>query len=211
MPLELLGPLACGVQTGAGSIINALKVGTGKNLAIFGVGSVGLSAVMGARLAGAGTIIAVDVHEDRLKMALELGATHMINARNQSPIDHIMKITGSGVHYSLETTSLPDVIRQAVESLTLRGTCGILGASPVGTEVSLDVVHLMTAGRKIRGIVEGESVPELFVPRLIDLYLQGRFPFDKLIQFYPLNEINRAIDDSENGRAIKPVLRIGSV
>jgi len=211
VPLELLGPLACGVQTGAGSIINALKVGTGKNLAIFGVGSVGLSAVMGARLAGAGTIIAVDVHEDRLKMALELGATHMINARNQSPIDHIMKITGSGVHYSLETTSLPDVIRQAVESLTLRGTCGILGASPVGTEVSLDVVHLMTAGRKIRGIVEGESVPELFVPRLIDLYLQGRFPFDKLIQFYPLNEINRAIDDSENGRAIKPVLRIGSV
>src|SRR5580700_3122304 len=207
-PLELLGPLACGIQTGAGSIINALKVGLGRSLAVFGVGSVGLSAVMAARLVGAATIIAIDVHEDRLKVALELGATHAINARNESPVDRVMKITGSGVHYSLETSSLPVVIRQAVESLTWRGICGILGASPIGTEVSLDVIHLMTAGRKFRGIVEGESIPEIFIPQLIDLYMQGRFPFDKLIKFYPLAEINRAIEDSENGRTIKPVLRI---
>jgi aryl-alcohol dehydrogenase len=163
---------------------------------------------MAARLVGAATIIAIDVHEDRLKVALELGATHAINARNESPVDRVMKITGSGVHYSLETSSLPVVIRQAVESLTWRGICGILGASPIGTEVSLDVIHLMTAGRKFRGIVEGESIPEIFIPQLIDLYMQGRFPFDKLIKFYPLAEINRAIEDSENGRTIKPVLRI---
>jgi aryl-alcohol dehydrogenase len=107
-----------------------------------------------------------------------------------------MKITGSGVLYSLETTSLPTVIRQAVECLTFRGICGILGASPVGTQVSLDVIHLMTAGRAVRGIVEGDSIPDLFIPELIEHYVHGRFPFDRLVRYYPFSEINQAIADS---------------
>ena len=206
-PLELLGPLACGIQTGAGAVINALKVGPGKKFAVFGVGSVGLSAVMAAHLVGTGTIIAIDVRSERLKQALELGATHVVNARNESVVDEVMKISGSGVHYSLETTSLPTVIRQAVECLTFRGTCGILGSSPVGTQVSLDVIHLMTAGRAVRGIVEGDSIPDLFIPELIEHYVHGRFPFDRLVRYYPFSEINQAIADSEAGRVIKPIIR----
>ena len=210
-PLELLGPLACGVQTGAGAIINALKIGVGATLAVFGTGSVGLSGVMAARLMGATTIIGVDLNDDRLALAKELGCTHTINAGSENPVDKIMEFTGTGVDFCFETTGAPTVIRQAMESLTLRGTCGIVGASPVGTEISLDVVHLMTAGRSIRGIVEGESNPDIFIPALIDLYMQGQFPFDKLITFYPFEDINLAFDDSESGVVLKPVVRMDNV
>ena len=209
--LELLGPLACGVQTGAGAIINVLEIGVGATLAVFGTGSVGLSGVMAARLMGATTIIGIDLNDDRLVLAKKLGCTHTINASGENPVERIMEITGTGVDFCFETTGAPAVIRQAMESLTLRGTCGIVGASPIGTEISLDVVHLMTAGRSIRGIVEGESNPDIFIPALIDLYMQGQFPFDKLITFYPFEDINQAIDDSESGKVLKSVVRMNNV
>jgi aryl-alcohol dehydrogenase len=208
-PLELLGPLACGIQTGAGSIINGLKVRPGQKVAVFGTGSVGAAAIMAARVCGATTIIGVDLNADRLKLATELGATHAVNAGDGNPVEAIMGITGAGVDCSLETTAHAKVIRQAVDCLAPRGTCGILGASNLGTEMTLDVMHLMTAGRSIRGIVEGESTPEIFIPSLIELYRQGRFPFDKLVTFYPFDRINDAIHDSETGRAVKPVIRMG--
>ena len=143
----------------------------------------------------------------REKKVLELGATHVVNLQNESVEDEVMKITGTSVHYSLETTSLPTVIREAVDCLTFCGTCGIPGASPFGTQVSLDVIHLMTAGRTVRGIVEGDSIPDLFIQELIEHYLHGRFPFDGLVRYYPFSEINRAIADSEAGRVIKPIFR----
>lgn len=207
-PLERLGPLACGIQTGAGAVINALKVGVGRSIAVFGTGSVGLSAIMAARVVGATTIIGVDLNERRLALAAELGATHTLKADAVKVVDEIMRITGSGVHFALDTTANAKVIRQAVESLTLRGECGLVGASTVGTEVSLDVLHLMTAGRKLRGIVEGDSVPEVFIPQLIELHRQGRFPYDRMIRFYELDDINQAIADSESGVTIKPVVRM---
>jgi aryl-alcohol dehydrogenase len=208
VPLRLMGPLACGVQTGAGAVLNALRVGTGESIAVFGTGTVGLSAVMAARVAGAATIIGIDLHDDRLALARELGATHTINPSRNDVVSEVKRISGAGVDYALETTGLAKVIRDAVEILGPLGTCGLLGASPVTAEVTLNIAHIMTAGRSVRGIIEGDSVPELFIPALISLYRTGRFPFDRLIQFYPFERLNDAIADSEKGKVIKAVVEM---
>jgi aryl-alcohol dehydrogenase len=207
-PLEQLGPLACGIQTGAGAVINALKVGPGRSIAVFGTGSVGLSAVMAARLVGASTIIAVDLNQERLAMARALGATHTIDPGKESALDAVKAISTAGVNFTFETTGIPAVIRTAVEALAPRGVCGMVGAAPLGTEVALDTMDIMTQGKTFRGIVEGEATSDVFIPQLIDLHMQGRFPFDRLIKFYPFDAINQAIEDSEAGRTIKPVIRM---
>lgn len=208
LPLELLGPLACGIQTGAGAVMNALKVGVGRSLAVFGTGSVGLSAVMAAKVVGSPTIIAVDMNDDRLAMAKELGATHTINPGAQQATKEIMEITGFGADFALDTTGLPPVIRNAVESLAPRGTCGILGAPAPETEIVLDETHFMSGGRRLIGIVEGEANPDTFIPMLAELYAKGLFPFDRLVKYYNLDQINQAIADSESGRTIKPIIRM---
>jgi len=204
-PLELLGPLGCGIQTGAGGVMNSLHPRAGSSIAVFGAGGVGLSAVMAAVVVGCTTIIAIDVKPARLKLAKELGATHVIDASSGNPVEEIQKITGGGANYTLETTALPAVLRQAVDSLTLRGVCGLIGAAPLGTEAALDMNSIMF-GRTIRGIIEGDSVPDIFIPRMVDLFMQGRFPIDKLMKKYKLADINEAVSDSEKGTTIKPIL-----
>ncbi len=208
VPLDLLGPLACGFQTGAGAVFNALHVSAGRSFGVFGAGSVGLSAVMAARVAGAAMIIAVDLNEERLSLAREFGATHTFNPQNGSPVDAVLAATGAGLNFALDTTGVPAVIRQAMDALAPRGICGIVGAGAAGSEVRLDMLNVMTAGRTLRGIVEGDAVPQTFIPKLIDLYREGRFPFDKLITFYPFAELNAAIRDSENGKVVKAVVRM---
>lgn len=208
VPLELLGPLACGIQTGAGAVLNALKVSPGKSFAVFGAGSVGLSALMAAVVVSATTIIAIDTQPSRLSVAKSLGATHTIDPTKVNPVEEIMRITGSGLNFVLDTTGLPAVIRSAVESLGPRGACGILGASGPDAEIVLNETHFMSGGRRLIGIVEGESNPDTFIPMLIDLYRQGRFPFDKLVKFYALDDINKAIHASETGEVIKPIVRM---
>ncbi|WKN19798.1 NAD(P)-dependent alcohol dehydrogenase [Azotobacter vinelandii] len=207
-PLELLGPLGCGIQTGAGSVLNALKVEAGSSFAAFGAGAVGLAAVMAAKVAGATTIIAVDVTPSRLALALELGATHVINSREQNPVERIRAITGGGVNYSLECSGRAEVLRQAIDALTILGTCGIVGATKVGTEVAFNINDVMIPGKRIQGIVQGDVVANAFIPTLVNLYLQGRFPFDKLCRFYRFDEVNQAMADSESGVTIKPILRM---
>jgi aryl-alcohol dehydrogenase len=209
VPLELLGPLACGVQTGAGAVLNALDVTAGKSFAVFGTGSVGLSAVMAAKFVGADPIVAVDIDKGRLAFAETVGATHTVDSSTVNATEEIMKITGGGLSFALDTTGLAPVIRDAVEALAPRGTCGILGASAPGTEITLDEVHFMSGGRRLMGIVEGESQPDAFIPKLIDLYRSGDFPFDKLVTFYDLDRIADAFDDCEAGTTIKPIVRMG--
>lgn len=208
VPVEIMGPLGCGIQTGAGAVINALKPGAGTSIAIFGAGSVGLAAVMAAKVVGCTTIIAVDLNEGRLALASELGATHVVNGK-QDAVAAIQAITGEGVQYSLECTGLPKVLRQAVDSLRLTGVCGIIGVAPLGTEVSLDINGLLF-GRTVRGIIEGDSVPDIFIPQLVDLWKQGRFPFDKLVRKYPLSRIEEAAHASESGQVLKAVLIPGA-
>ena len=137
--------------------------------------------------------------------ATELGSTHTIHATDTDVVAKIHEITGSGTHFSLECTGIPQVVRQAVDCLTLTGICGVMGVSPAGTEFNLDM-NAVLFGRSVRGIIEGDSVPQVFIPRLIDLYQQGRFPFDKLISTYSFTDINQAVEDVESGKVIKPVL-----
>jgi aryl-alcohol dehydrogenase len=209
-PLELLGPLGCGIQTGAGAVMNALKVSPGSSFAAFGGGAVGLSAVMAARVAGAAIIIAADVVPSRLALAMELGATHTINSRETDPVEAVREITGGGADFTLESSGHSAALRQAIDALAIRGTCGIVGAPALGTEANFDVNGVMTTGKRIIGIIEGDSKPDLFIPALVELFTQGRFPFDKLVKFYTLEQINQAAEDSEKGVTIKPIIRLVS-
>ena len=212
VPLELLGPLGCGIQTGAGTVLNALDIEAGSSIAVFGAGAVGLSAVMAARVAGATLIIAIDVVPSRLDLAKELGATHVINSRDTEIVSTIKDITnGRGVDYAMDSTGRVEIIRQAVTALRAGGACAIVGTSKPNAELTLDVNDLLSQRKSIRGVIEGESIPHIFIPRLIELYLQGRFPFDKLIKFYDFDQINTAVDDSEKGLTLKPVIRIDSL
>jgi aryl-alcohol dehydrogenase len=208
-PLELLGPLGCGIQTGAGAVLNALKVRAGSSFAAFGAGAVGLSAVMAAVATGATRVFAIDVVPSRLELATVLGATHVINSREQNPVEIIRQVTGSGVDFSLDSTGRAEVVRTAVEALRPRGVCGIVGASKPGTNLEVDINDFMQNCKVIRGIVEGDSVPDIFIPDLVDLFMQGRFPFGKLVEFYSFDQINQAAQDSEKGGTIKPIIRIG--
>jgi aryl-alcohol dehydrogenase len=207
-PLERLGPLGCGVMTGAGAVMNALKVPAGRSLAVFGSGAVGLSAVLAAKAIGAGPIIAIDINPERLTLALELGADHALNGAEGGVVQKIQAITGTGATFSIDTTANLTVMRQAVDCLGARGVCGLVGASKMGDELPLDAVSVMSGGKVVRGVVEGDADPDVFIPELIALHQAGRFPFDRLIRFYPLSDINRAVADGESGRVIKPVVRM---
>ncbi|RDI72648.1 NAD(P)-dependent alcohol dehydrogenase [Halopelagius longus] len=209
VPLELLGPLGCGIQTGAGAVINSLDPQAGSSIVVFGAGSVGLSAVMAADIKGCTDVVVVELRENRLEKAAALGATETVNPDDvDDVVETVRQVTDGGVEYALETTGVTDVAEQAVETLTQRGTLGIAGAPPLGAEASFDVNDLILNGRSVTGIVEGDSSPREFIPDLVELYRQGKFPFDELVTYYDFEEIEQAVEDSENGDAIKPVLRV---
>jgi aryl-alcohol dehydrogenase len=210
LPLEVLAPLGCGLQTGAGAVLQALKVTPGSTFVAFGIGAVGLAAIMAAKIAGATKVIAVDIHPERLQIAKELGATHTINGKETDPVAAIMEITGKGADFTLEASGVGAVLRQAIDCLGIFGTCGIVGAPPLGSEVKIDVMGVMIPGKRVMGIVQGDVISSTFIPMLIEFYRQGRFPFDRLIKHYDFADINQAIADSESGKTIKPVLRIGT-
>ena len=200
LPLEVLSPLGCGLQTGAGTVMNSLKVPDGASIAVFGTGAVGLAAVMAARLVGARPIIGVDIKPWRLKLGLKLGLTHAINNRRQDVVDRIADITGRGVDYVVETTANPRMHQLAINVLNPHGVVALL-TGETGTDS-------LPEGRKTFGIIEGDAVPQHFIPKLIERYRAGQFPFDRLIKFYHFSDINQAIADAKRGDAIKPVLLI---
>jgi aryl-alcohol dehydrogenase len=208
IPLEVAAPFGCGIQTGAGAVLNSLRVPAGSALAVFGSGTVGLSAVLAAVVAGCTTIVAVDVVPARLDAARELGATHTVDARETDAVEAIRLVAGPGVDFALETTGNAQVLRQCVDCLAPTGTAGVIGAPAFGTEVSLDVNTILTGGRVVRGIVEGDSVPDVFLPRLVKLWEQGRFPVERLMTFYDFDDIEQAARDAETGQTIKAVLRM---
>ncbi len=207
-PIERLGPFACSIQTGAGAVLNAMQPKPGDSCVVFGVGAVGLAGLMAAKHAGCDPLIAVDVHEHRLALARELGATHTINHTNRTDVvAEIRRITGNGARFCLETSALPAVLREAVEALTPVGTCVMVGTARAGTEVALEM-PVVQQGRTLRGVVQGDSRPDEFIPLLIDLMMDGKLPAERMMTFYELADINRAAEDSSKGRTIKPVLRM---
>jgi aryl-alcohol dehydrogenase len=163
---------------------------------------------MAAHAAGATTIIAVDVVPSRLELARELGATHAINGSENDAVAEIRRITDGGADYALDTTGLPALIAQFVEALRQRGTAAILGASRPDAVIQLSANSYMQSCKSLMGVVEGDSVPDVVVPQLLDLHMQGRFPFDRLVRFYDLDQIDQAAADATSGTAIKPILRI---
>lgn len=206
-PLELLGPLACGIQTGAGAALNALKVSSKTDFAVFGAGAVGLSAILAARIAGAPRIVAVDISDERLALAREFGATETFNGASGDAVAFIRSITEDGVLVALDTTGAPSVMQQAIAATAPRGTCGWLAGVNPSLEVPVNPTFLLP-GRKVQGIIEGESHdPETFINQLIDWYMEGRFPFDRMCRFYAFSDIGQAFADSHHGRVIKPVVR----
>jgi len=207
VPVEMLGPLGCALQTGVGAVFYSLDVKPGSSIAIFGgTGSVGVSAIMGALVCGATKIIVLSRSDEKMKATKQFGATHFVNSGKCDPVAEIQKITGGGADYSLECTAIPSIFRQAVDCLRMGGKCGLIGAPPMGTEVSFDMQSILN-GRTITGIVEGDAVSDILLPVLIDLYKHGRMPFDKMITYYPFEKINEAVADVEKGNTLKAVLR----
>jgi aryl-alcohol dehydrogenase len=209
LPLEMLAPLGCGIQTGAGTVLNSLPVTKVSSLAIFGGGAVGLSALMAAKLVGASPIVLIEPLAHRRALALELGADHVIDPFGvEDVVEEIKKLVG-GVDFSLEMTGIPAVASQCVAVLKPLGTCALVGAAPADGELSVNIMEMLVTGRKIIGIVEGNAEPRTFIPELIQYYNEGRFPFDRLIDFFPFEELNQAIEAQESGKSIKPVVRMG--
>jgi len=204
LPLEMLGPLGCGVVTGAGGVIEALKVRFGETIAIFGTGGVGLSAVMAAKLVGAKRIVAVDLSDNRLELAREFGATDCLRGDEDDLAAKICAVTGRGVDYTFNTTNSPKVHEMALEVLAMNGTAGFV-AAPLGS-FAPQMFAMLAGGKQLRGILGGDANPQTFLPQLAEYWRQGRLPFDKMIEFYPFSEIERAFADAQSGKVIKPVL-----
>jgi aryl-alcohol dehydrogenase len=200
VPLERLAPLGCSMQTGAGTIMNSLAVRMEQSVAVFGVGAVGLAAVMTARIVGAGTVIAVDIVPKRLKLAKELGANEALDNRKPDLAERIRAITGGGVDNIVETTGDPELRRIGIELLNPGGNMALL------TETGREELD---GGRRVFGVIEGDAVPQRFIPYLVKLHRRGEFPYDRFVRYYNFADINRAIEDAKSGATIKPVLRMG--
>lgn len=210
VPLELMAPLGCGFQTGAGAVLNALKVPAGASIVILGSGPVGIAAIMAAKIAGAFPIIAVDITESRLELAKELGATHTINGAKEDAKKKILEITEGGADFIIELTGRPNMLTMASEVISQLGTVALIAATAPGTTVSLDMMNLLN-GRIIKGVVQGDSISKIFLPQLIEYYKAGKFPFDRMVKFYDFKDIEQAFEDTKTGVTIKPILRIGKV
>jgi aryl-alcohol dehydrogenase len=201
IPLHLLAPLGSDIQTGAGTILSTLPVQPGSSVAIFGADTVGLAAVMAAKIVGAEPIIATDLNPQRLALARELGATHTIASNQPGTIAKtIASITGNGVDHLLEITGEPGLYEAACRIVNPNGHLALLR----GTHVPK---HLR-GGRHALHLTQSHSVPQHFVPHLIDLYQDGKFPFDRLVRFYQFDTINQALHDVQRGNTLKPVLLI---
>jgi Zn-dependent alcohol dehydrogenase len=207
LPLAVMGPLGCGIQTGAGAVMNSLKLQAGEAIAIFGGGAVGLSAVMAAHALGASHIIVVEPNATRRALATELGATHTIDPKAEADVAAAVKAAGpGGVQRALDTTGIPAVISSALDTLLNNGLLGLLGVSPLDAVLPVNIMSLVMRGAGIKAILEGDSDPQVFIPQLIALYQAGRFPFDKLIKTFPFEQINEAAKASEDGLVVKPVI-----
>jgi aryl-alcohol dehydrogenase len=212
-PLAMLAPLVCGFQTGAATVFQVLAPELGHTVAVFGAGGVGLSAVMAARLTPATRVIVVDVVPERLALAMDLGATHTVNANDLDPVEAINEITkGRGADRIVEATGNVAVLKQALTAIGINSIVAIVGAPPFGSEVGLNIPDAIVKGPRIIGVNQGQSVPRVVIPALVDHFLAGRMPFDKLIRTYALHDINDAVHDMHTGATIKPVLLMpGSV
>lgn len=206
--LGIVAPLGCGVQTGAGAMINVARVDETSAVAVFGCGAVGMSAIMGAAVAGAKVIIAVGGNPKSLALARELGATHTINRKEVDDVPAaVHKICPTGVDATVDISGNQYMMVNAIRSLKFHGV--FLPVAAAGCIDHFDVGgDIMMPMRTMKGTCEGESDPKTFVPQMVRWYKEGRFPVDKILSFYDFSEIDKALADTSGGKAIKAVLRI---
>ena len=203
---EMLAAIPCGVLTGAGAVLNTFKAGPKDGMVVFGARAVGLSAGMAGHLAGVSPLIAVDIVEDRLNLAQELGATHTLNAKEGDLANRIREISPRGVQFSLETSSNGQAFIAAIDCLCMGGQCGFVGAPNLDEKTPFSPQLILSRAASVRFVVLGSGIPNTFLPRIMELNRQGLFPYDRLIKTYDFSDINKAFEDSHTGVAIKPVL-----
>ncbi|WP_424533542.1 NAD(P)-dependent alcohol dehydrogenase [Sphaerisporangium viridialbum] len=204
LPLDVLAPLGCGLQTGAGAVLNEMKLRPGQSVAVLGAGAVGLAAVMAAKIAGASDIVAIDLHASRLELAKQLGATRRVLGE----VDDLRKAIvgdGPGLDFVLDTTGVPEVIKAGVAALRPHGRALLVGAG--ASPVSFHPSEL--TGVNVGYILEGSANPKRFLPELVAHWRAGRFPIERLTATYPLSDIDTAEADMLAGQVVKPVLVIG--
>jgi aryl-alcohol dehydrogenase len=205
-PPFMMAAIACGVQTGAGSVFNVFKVKADQGLVVFGVGTVGLSAIMAGKIAGASPLIAVDIIQSRIELAIELGATHALNAGDGDISEEIRKIAPHGMTFSLETSGNEQAFNDALTCLGMGGTCGIVTTPNLGKPFPFSPLQILDRSSSLQGILLGNSIPGSFLPKLIELNRKGQFPYERLITTYDFSDINKAFEDTKSGITIKPVL-----
>jgi S-(hydroxymethyl)glutathione dehydrogenase/alcohol dehydrogenase len=208
LPLDRAALFGCAVITGVGAVVNAARVHPGSTVAVFGAGGIGLNAIQGAQLAGAVTIIAVDIVGRKLEYARQFGATHTVDASAEDPVARIRSFTGGrGVDYAFEAIGVPTVMRQAYDSLAKRGVAVIIGVTPMATEIAVPVMSLVFEERVLTGSVYGSSRPRVDIPNLIALARAGRLKLDELLtRTYPFEEINAAYAALERGEVARSVV-----
>ncbi|WP_241777716.1 NAD(P)-dependent alcohol dehydrogenase [Streptomyces sp. CT34] len=205
LPPSVVAPLGCSVQTGVGTVHTVLQPRPGAALAVFGAGSVGLSAIMAA-VADDHTVIAIEPLAARRALAKELGATVAIDPTAEDDVVAAVRdLTHGGPHYAIDTTGQPAVVSQALHALHKQGTLALVG---IGS-AQFDTMTVMTKGLTIRGVTEGDAIPAKAIPQLIRLHKQGKLPLEKLITEFPFTEIETAAEAAIAGRVVKPVVTIG--
>lgn len=196
----------CGIQTGAGAVVNVLQPTRDSRLIVFGLGGVGTAAVMAAAALGVSQIVGVDLSEFRRSTALAIGATHVVDGADPQILDTLRSLTGGGATHAFETTSVPAVVRNAVEALEAMGTIVLVAT---GADVTLDTRDLIGGGKTVRGCIEGDSDPQILIPRLVAWLQDGQLPMHQIVKTFPFAEINEAVAQMKDGSAIKPVLVLG--
>ncbi|HVC44380.1 MAG TPA: Zn-dependent alcohol dehydrogenase [Candidatus Binataceae bacterium] len=206
IPLDRAALIGCGVTTGVGAVLNTARIEPGSTVAVFGCGGVGLSAIQGARIAGARQIIAVDQFANKLAMAKNLGATHTVDASKGDAVEAIKDLTGGGVDYSFEAVGMKKLAEQCFECIKQGGTATIIGMIPVGQKVSIDGPKLLTE-RKMQGSNMGSNRFRIDMPRYVDYYLQGRLNLDDMISRRgKLEDVNDAFAAMKRGEVARTVL-----
>jgi S-(hydroxymethyl)glutathione dehydrogenase / alcohol dehydrogenase len=206
MPLDRGALIGCGVTTGVGAVLNTARVEAGATVAVFGAGGVGLAVIQGARIAGAGMIIAVDVFERKLVQAKELGATHAVDASAGDPVKAIRELTGGGVEYAFEAIGLKKAAEQAFECIRPGGTATIIGMIPVGQKIELEG-SVFLREKRIQGCSMGSNRFKVDMPKYVDFYLQGRLRLDEMItRRGRLDDVNDAFRAMKAGEVARTVL-----
>jgi len=209
--LQLFAPLGCGIQTGSGTVINCAKAGPDDTVLVMGLGGVGLSAIMGARVQGCRQIIGLDRIASRLEFARKMGATHVIDGSklgDKSLVDAVRDITQdrAGPTVTIDTTGVPTLVKAGVEVTRNRGKYVQVGTNPFDFKLEIPMFEFMMSGKQIMGAIEGQAFPPEYVPKMIQWYREGRFPFDKLVKLMPADQFEEALKEMHDGTTIKPIL-----